>query len=353
MIKESDQILLDRGKKWPKQLGQFLLGPVALIFTALAVILGVFGDDLVALYNHHENAYLISVGIVAGGYFIVAIITIGISTIIFSKDRNREIIEVIQKQPEPCRNLQNELKNIENTALHLQGVVTETAIKKGIIPRRALDDLEGSINKDRSIYIMTSRFILEKTDDFRNVIIRNFRKGVKYIYYIPKTASLQKDYFGLVHEWFQEFAYFMNSNEEAIALKGLSAKEKGAGHAWNPAYIKLLTNALTAHNMKSGDEKENKLKQVSEETKKLFINQLETYELDDNLFFVTVAMYEVNSGCWKAIIKLPTESSTDPFTAFSVSGTGTLETSSNFVLKIEKLRGDSAQILLKDSVFDC
>lgn len=353
MSNESDQVLLDRGKKWPKLIGQILMGPGALIFTALAVILGVFGDDLVALYNDYENAYLVSGGIVAGGYFIVAIITIGISTIIFSKDRNREIVEVIEKQPEPCRNLQNELKNIENTAIHLQGVVTETAIKKGIIPRRELDDLEGSIKKDRSIYIMTSRFILEKTDDFRNVIIRNFRKGVKYIYYIPKTASLQKDYFGLVHEWFKEFVYFMNSNEAAIALKDLAAKEKGSGHAWNPAYIKLLNNALTAHNLKSVDEIENKLKQVSEDAQKLFINQLETYELDDNLFFVTVAMYEVNQGCWKAIIKLPTESSADPFTAFSVSGPNTLETSSNFVLKIEKLRGDSPQMTLKETVFDC
>lgn len=352
MNNASDQIVLDRGKARLKQIGQFLMGPFALIFTVLAVVLGVVGDNLVELYNEHENAYLISGVIVAGGYLIVAIITIVISTIIFSKDRNREIIEVIEKQPEPCRNLQKELKNIENTATHLQGVVTEAAIKKGIIPRRELDDLEGSIKKNRTIYIITSRFILEKTDDFRNVIIRNFRKGVKYIYYIPKTASLQNDYFGLAHDWFQEYVSFINSNEEATALKTLAANEMGAGHAWNTAYCQLVNSAIKIHNLKSQPYKKDQLKQLYERAKELFLNQLETYELDDNLFFVTVAMYEVNPGYWKAIIKLPTESNDDPFTAFSVSGTNTLETSSNFVLKIEKLRGESPQKALKETVFD-
>lgn len=352
MNKNNDKIELNRGKLWFQKIWQFAVGAGFLFFTLIAMVLASIGDNIVARFNQSENAYFLALGVVGGIYLLVILIAIVVSTIIFSNDRNQEIIEVIEKQPEPCRNLQYELKNIQTTATHLQGVVTEAAIKEGIIPRRVLDDLEGSVKKDQTIYIMTSRFILEKTDDFRNVIVRNFRKGVKYIYYIPKTPSLQNDYFGRAHEWYQEFSSFLNSDDTACALEKLAKSDMESGHIWNKKYCDLVKRAQIAHNLKTETTKGIALNILRKDAIAMFTKQLETYALDDNLFFVTVAMYEIQPGRWKAIIKLPTESSADQYPAFSVSGTNTLETWSNFTLSITKLPGDTPPIRLQEIVFD-
>jgi hypothetical protein len=335
---------------------------ISVFATVLAFVLGLVAHTI--LDNLEEEGRIINVfvpaviGTAIAFIVIVAFVFIACAKF-FHKERNSEILSTIERQPEVCRNIQDELQNIQNAATHLQTVITDSAIKAGIIPRGELDVIESSVSKGCGIYILTSKFVLEGEQAFRKIISNNFRKGVKYTYYVPKNSKL---YNTRVSEWYQDFSCFLNSYSNATKLLDVS---KAADNEWSSDYVALIKKAIVIrgtpsefsttkagakgkHKEKSGQtqrhtklnsQQTKELEDLTIETKKLFNSLLETYELEDCMFYITVAMYEIKLAEWKAIIKLPTETplSAEYFTSFSVSGSKTLEDENKFIDRIKKL----------------
>lgn len=341
----------DHRELWYQRIRDKVISPGALVAIASAVVLASFGESIVKLFNSQENAYNTAVVYIGVAYLLFIGIAIVLWAIIFSKDRNKEIVEVIQDQPEPCRNVQNELLSIQAAATHLQGIISEPILKDMIISRSAIDNLEGSVSEKHKIYIMTSSFLLENTD-FREIIIRNFRKGVFYIYYIPSTKGLQDNFFSRADEWFHAYTIFLNDKEAADRLLDLYESDKKHGHSWTPDYLSLVRTAIVYHEKKNESKKREGLSTVRKQAIEMFKKLLVTYEFEENLFFITAAMYEIEIGRWKAIMKIPTVDKAENFTALSVSGKNNLETTSKFIGCITGLSHNKERLSLKDSVFD-
>jgi hypothetical protein len=347
---------LDRRKRrLLKKLSAFLFGPWAFTFTTFSIIIGVLGDNFVGKYNNLPDAYLISVYIVGGAYLIVIIITLIVALNIFSKYRNKEISTLIANQPQTCKEIQNNLNSIQSTAEHFKSVLVGNIVEKSVMIGSKVDNLEGSVEKDKRIIILTSKFILEGNTDFSNVIIQNFRKGVKYQYLVPDytdkpyLGNLDK-YWEAVKDWYGQFSCFLNNLQVAENLKD-EATKNGNITEWHPRYIRLLDSCISAHK-KMNSQKEKAMKEIREKTIKAFSEQMVQYKLDPSLFFVTVAMYQQDrQQKWRAIIKLPTENPEENFVAFSLDHASEIERD-NFYRSIESLISEEKKIQIDESVFE-
>jgi hypothetical protein len=69
-----------------------------------------------------------------------------------------------------------------------------------IVDYHGLLEIEGSVEKDSDIFVLTSALELED-DELRDTIRTNFGKGVKYTYLIPDTPRLKKRMQDLAREW--------------------------------------------------------------------------------------------------------------------------------------------------------
>jgi hypothetical protein len=159
-----------------------------------------------------------------------------------------------------------------------------------------------------------------------------------------------------VKGWYKAFSEFTQSQEKANATLTKLQNDMDKGQGCNQNYTDLVNQAIGAfQNSKNKDKKakeirENKIKEIRENLKNMFKEQLPTYKLDKNLFFVTVAMYELETGNWKAIIKLPTENQEENFTAFCVSDANEKEKEA-FIDNILHLRLPENQYQLPDEIF--
>jgi hypothetical protein len=342
MSDDSDQRIC-----WLKKLGAFFPGPFTFIFTAGAVVLGAAGGNIVSIFNKSEYAYAISASVVGGAYILIIIVTIIIFANIFSKDRNKEISKIIQKQPEVCKDVQNELSSIQQVTTHLRNVTAKLEIVKFILSGNEVHRLEASVKKDMRIFIFTSKFILEKKPDFVEIINCNFRKGVKYNYLVPSGKAMLEPYYRMIKSWYSNFVEFTENKEKAnIALK--KSQDAAPDQVWNQKYIELIKRAKSAHlNLISGNKM---LKEIKDELKCMFKEQLLTYNLNDDLFFVAVAMYELETDKWKALINLPTENQEDNYSAFCVSDAN-IEEATTFKRNIWKLTENNTPLQLPDVIF--
>jgi hypothetical protein len=338
----------DRNIPWVTKLGTLFVGPFAFLFTVLTVILGAIGGYIVSIFNKTEHAYAISAGIVGFAYILIIIVTIIIVTNIFSKNRNKEISQIIKEQPDACKEMQRELSSIQQAATHLRNVMAGSEISKFILAGDEVYKLEASIKKDMGIIIFTSKFILEQNPVFVEVINRNFRKGVKYTYLVPEEDSALGSYLRMIKNWYSNFVEFVEDKEKSnIALKE-SQEDASHDQVWNPAYVELIKRAITAHQNKKNKDK--MLKEIKDEIRHMFQEQLLTHTLNPNLFFVTVAMYEERANDWKAIIKLPTENQKENFTTFCVSDANIKERTS-FIQNISRLPEGKNKYQLPDDIF--
>jgi DNA-binding FrmR family transcriptional regulator len=333
-----------------KKSATFFLSPLALICMAVAVILGVFGDNLVGKYNNYPDAYLISVSIVGGAYLLIILITICVALFIFSKDRNSEIVEIINKQPETCRKIQSQLASIQQSANHLRSFLVESELAKAVVLGSDVDNLEASVEKGKRIIIFTSKFVLEGSSEFTKVIISNFRKGVKYKYYVPEERTRQDPFWARVKEWYKEFIAFTQSKEKAKELLRLADEDAAINRVWNDEYKKQINLCLEALSKRNRVQKEAAVNAVKQKLREMFEAQLVSYAFDTNFFFVTVAMYEKNIDDWKAIIKLPTQNPQANFVAFSLENADTHERK-EFIESILKLSNDSEQLSYPETIY--
>lgn len=340
-----------RKTKWIRNLGAVFGGPIVLFFTAIAIIIGIFGDNLVEKYNDRPDAYLISCLIVGGAYLLVVIITLIVVTITFSKERNKEIVEAINKQPQTCKDIQSQFKNIQYAAKHIQSVLSDTEVSKSIISGSAIDDLEASIGKEKRIIIFTSKFALEGTGSFTNVIIRNFRKGVKYEYYVPndERAALGP-YWSRVRDWYRNFSIFTENKQKAESLIRSAEQDSSIGHIWNPQYIELINQYIEACSKTNQNQKSRSIIAIKAKLTEMFTAQLVSYALDVNLFYVTVAMYEKDINIWSPIIKLPTINPQENYVAFSLDNANPSEKAS-FINNILHLPNTNPPLQIPTSVF--
>jgi hypothetical protein len=319
--------------------------------TAIVVVLALalsFSRQQIAKWLGIEEVFdnlIIIIGIAWFFFFLAGVI---IWAIIFSTNRNKEISQIIKEQPEVCKDIQHELSSIQQVATHLRNVTTELEIGKFILSGTKVNELEASVKKDMRILIFTSKFILEQNPVFVEVINRNFRKGVKYTYLVPSSNAMLVPYFRMIKSWYSNFAEFVEDKEKANIALNVSQEDASHDQVWNPAYVELIKKAISAHQNKKNKDK--MLKEIKDEIRHMFQEQLLTHTLNPNLFFITVAMYEKKVNNWKAIIKLPTENQEKNFTAFCVSDANIKE-EVTFIESIWQLPQSENKYELPDEIF--
>jgi len=277
---------------------------------------------------------------------VILIINIALWVIIFSEKRKEEIIQAIEKKQKICLDFQE-------TFLPLKQIVSDAVknneLNNSVLNGSEVDKLEASVRKDNRIMIFTSKFILEGTRKFPNIIICNFRKGVKYVYYIPDDKPVaQENYKARVIQWYNEFSSFTKNKEVAEELKKLAEEDKESENEWNSEYYKLILNYLAIPS-KQGKQRDIAISGIEGELRKLFFSQLTTYTLDINLFFVTVAMYELENK-WDPIIKLPTENQDENYMAFSLKYADTYERG-EFIHSILRLKETAKELNIQEEIF--
>ena len=178
--------------------------------------------------------------------------------VVFSKKKHEEVIGVLSARPEVCKDIQNNLIQIQQSAAQLKEVVVENGLSKFIIAGEAVNKLESSVEKGKRIVIFTSKFVLEGTSEFTKIIIRNFRKGVKYTYFVPDDEFAQRGlntYLGMVKGWFNEFSSFVDSKEKAQEL----LKEAEYDNDWDQKYINLVNERIEAEKIKDKKRRQRRL----------------------------------------------------------------------------------------------
>ncbi|MFC1561078.1 hypothetical protein ACFL4V_01225 [Candidatus Latescibacterota bacterium] len=106
-------------------------------------------------------------------------------------------INKIIAQSEICRNCANSLGLSVKTVKQL----IEGKFGESLITYEDLIQIEGIVENNREIWVLTSALQLESVE-LREVIYKNFKKGIKYKYLIPQEDKrLQKRMIDLAKEW--------------------------------------------------------------------------------------------------------------------------------------------------------
>ncbi len=174
-----------------------------------------------------------------------------------------------------------------------------------------LEGSVGDIDSDTSnIYVQSSKFLLETTDsEFAEMICANLQKGVIYHYLIPHYSSEDDHsaFVNMVHAWFADYSKFLCDYELCKNLYDRSRNES----FWNSQYKNLIENSHEYFVKKLSDENYDsqniELSKLYQQVISLFIARLKVSYAPEENFYITTAAYETNPGKWKAIIKLPTE----------------------------------------------
>lgn len=214
-------------------------------------------------------------------------------------------------------------KNIEKE----RRIITTFSIGSYVLDSNEVIKLEESVGNNKQnegrckIYIQSSLFVLEK-GPLEKVILCNLRKGVKYIYIIPKNESYVNEYLDMLQDWYRLYSQFIVSKEDYDQIvKELNYKknDKNFSH-WNSNYRNLFDEVGIIWRDSKLSEKErcDKIKNIKCKIQRSFKELIETHIDDESEFFITVAAYEVKRNKWEAIIKLPTENTDNEYYAFKI-----------------------------------
>ncbi len=278
-------------------------------------------------------------------YLIIIAVCAGITAICSAKTKDKEIaksVDGIEKALETFKNTGNELSNInksleqhsEQTNKHIKkleeysnkleknvvSLVKTNDLLQYILDGKSVINLEESVGNTNEktdnleIYIQSSTFILEQSD-LKEAIIWNLRKGVTYKYMIP--SNMISNYETMIHRWYCDFSIFLRSKKEYNTfIEKYNSEEniKYKGY-WSESYSKLVKKAGEYwENPKSPEI----LEKLKEDCQKLFQRRIKTCVEDPSMFYVTVALYEIEADVWEAIIKLPTQNPKEKYYAFKV-----------------------------------
>lgn len=246
------------------------------------------------------------------------------------KAESGELSEIIKKL--------EEITAIEEKSKDLLKYVKDTEFLTG---------LEGSVgdtaNDASNIYVQSSRFLLETTDnEFSEMICSNLQKGVVYHYLIPHYSNDDDHgaFVNMVHAWFADYSKFLCDAELCKSVYEKSRHEQ----FWDSQYKKLIDDAYNYFIRKSTgelfDTNNVELSALYKRAIKLFIARLKVSYAPEENFFITTAAYETHPGKWKAIIKLPTETtiqgnmagtSRQKYYSFLVFGDIEVDSTNNFI----------------------
>jgi len=317
-----------------------------IVVTLFSIFIPDILSDIIKDFSQHYRQALFITGFI---YLILIIVTVTLCAIIFSISRNKEINEILKKKPQECLEIQKNLHLIQESANQLQSLASDKEFSTYVLSREKVNKIEESVKKGKRIIILTSKFVLEKDTEFVERIINNFRKGVKYIYYVPDDElQALNTYWESVKEWFNAFASFTQSKEEAEKL--LSETDDGIVREWNQEYVNLIKRFIRANKKKKSKGKDKEFQSVWNKLIEMFTGQLKSYLFIKHLFFVTVAMYEQESEDWKAIIKLPTVTPKEQYVAFSLDRSEKYERE-EFFTKIIYLRSIGKELTIPPQIF--
>lgn len=316
-----------------KSAGSFFGGAVVIV----AAVLYVYADKV---FDTSGEIYKHAIYIVMGGYLVVFVATLIISMIFKFRFARHEIYEeVVNDFSENCRRIDtiaNHMsqtnKKLEDLAVALAGdiekertLITQIEIGQFVLNRQEVIDLEASVGnyedqiKKCKIYIQSSLFELEK-GPLEDTILWNLRKGVKYIYIIPKGEAYITEYYEMLRDWYRLFSRFLASKDEYMQMQNVLNNENRYKKYWCREYQKIYDEAGKIwHNTRLSDEnRREKIEKYREECKEIFSSLIETHINDENEFFITVAAYETKRNHWEAIIKLPTQNTDKEYYAFKI-----------------------------------
>ncbi|MDE6585152.1 MAG: hypothetical protein K2K80_00525 [Clostridia bacterium] len=192
------------------------------------------------------------------------------------------------------------------------------AISQSIINGQKVKEMEGSVPANGNIFIQSSAFYLESKDateeeSLKPIVISNFQKGIKYHYLIPNTQKEIDDFCALVSDWYSEYCDFLFNKDRC---KQLFKKSKNS--EWESYYCNLIKLSKEAHDANNTGT----IEELKSECLKHFLTLLSVHCSADDLFYVTVALYEKGKNDYDAIVKLPTEKDEKtkkiPYTAYQI-----------------------------------
>ena len=210
-----------------------------------------------------------------------------------------------------------------------------------ILDKKQIRDLESSVGnytktryaQSDEIFIQASKYFIDNDKLFRQVIVWNFRKGVKYNYLIPKSKPSQYLFRETVIGWYGLFASILESKDSyAKFFKDISDQELTTTYEfskyWSKEYDDIVKSAKMIWENKSCKGQQNDLMFARKKCIDVFLSNLNIFTSDSYDKNLTVARYEIKDSIgnyrqWKGIMKT---TSTGPETEYSAK---VLEESSN------------------------
>lgn len=321
-----------------------------------AVILATIAGSLVTdIFNIDSSTYTYSMIIVFSAYFIIFMIATIVFLILFSNIKGKELRNTINKEQGKCNEHEKILielqKSTSDNLEKIRNILVRNILTEQVVAGKQINEMEANVVKGNAIHICTSRFVLEKNEEFKNVIISNLRKGVIYKYIIPDGELSYDDYCDMMKKWYRDFSGFLKDQPECEKCLQQSTEDKMHGKLWNDDYLKLINKAKEAFNIVETSKKKEVLDEIESSCIKLFSKQIETFSIDERFLYVTVAMYEQPHKKWKAIIKLPTIDKEKSYMAFYIPDENELE-KEIFVEHIRKLCKIGVKKPLQSYVFE-
>lgn len=307
------------------------------LVTGVAAVLYVFADKV---FDASGIIYKQAIYIVLIGYFLFFLVTLIVTAMFKIRSTKQEIYEdVVSDFRENCEKIDTVTTHVcqinekleSYTAALAQNIekerslITEIEIGRFVLNRTEVINLEASVGnyedqiKKCKIYIQSSLFELEK-GPLEDTILWNLRKGVKYIYIIPKGEAYITEYYEMLRDWYRLFSRFLVSKDEYMKMQNVLNNENRYKKYWCREYQKIYDEAgKTWHNTRLSDKNRiEKIEKYQEECKEIFSSLIETHVNDENEFFITVAAYETKRNHWEAIIKLPTQNTDKEYYAFKI-----------------------------------
>lgn len=231
--------------------------------------------------------------------------------------------------------------NISLISKTCEEIALTAKLSAHILKTDKVEEMERNALKDTDIIVYTSRFTLE-TDEktMLPIIVDNIRKGVIYRYLIPENGDDVALYDQAVVMWQKEFKKILHDKkyceEQANKVKA---------DAFFVKYGELVTKCLNLHKMKDDNPKKTSTTaQISNELKTYFCSKVTAHKILKAYSFVTVIMYakEKIGIKYEIIIKLPTSSLGEPFTAFKVPESDDDADKKNLITQLRGLCGLNA-----------
>lgn len=205
-----------------------ILSILAVLMALIAIVLSSYGE-YIAVYLFGSDAELYAkVSLIAVViYILVAAIVVAYSFYSLSKKKHESLMKMIECSQEMCKQHENFLADMgKNNDRALQSLMStlssswsNTEFSNCFILNSQVDVIESSVEINGTIYIFTSDFLLETeelgngNENFIDIIVRNFQKGVVYKYIIPNTPSCKRSFEMISKSWFSKYSSFILSED--------------------------------------------------------------------------------------------------------------------------------------------